>query len=397
MATEQAAPHISLKERDRRYSLIRESLKDRGLDGVITSGGNLQYMTNGIAGQVAGFLPASDEPFTLGLFRRHLSDLEPQVVIDGQDWVKDIRRSGDTASPMIERIKELHLEKGTIGLAMPGVSRQYYNQLEKGLPDAKLVDASEILNNLRCIKSEEEIAMIDKANLVFDACIEAVHRTAKPGMTGEQVVQAGIKAMWDAGGDIESTFSFNFGPTAAQNPVLADFCLTRQIQPGDIGTLTGHSEFHHYSGHSDQEISFGQPGAQHKEMFEAVLFTREAILASVKTGVTQRELMETYDAACREVGFKSSVHSQVHQYGIDVPEFPGEAFQVPDPGGKALVGSLGRVGNFTLAAGMIYSISPTIISDDGVETILGGTCLVVTDDGYHELGNRKVEMLVVDG
>ena len=38
--------------------------------------------------------------------------------------------------------------------------------------------------------------MIEAANRIFDAAIERVHEVARPGMTGAEVVQEGVKAMW---------------------------------------------------------------------------------------------------------------------------------------------------------------------------------------------------------
>ena len=161
-----------------------------------------------------------------------------------------------------------------------------------------------------------------------------------------------------------------------------------------MGTLTAHSEYGHYAGHSDQEISFGKPKALHREMFGGVQHIRDAVLKKVRDGVTQRELIDTYEIACSHTGFNASPHSQIHQYGIDVPEFPGPAFKVADSrGGK----NLGGGGNFVLRSGMIYSISPTLVAKNGADTLLGGTSLVVTDEGYRELSARKVELLVSDG
>ncbi len=48
-----------------------------------------------------------------------------------------------------------------------------------------------------------------------------------------------------------------------------------------------------------------------------------------------------------------------------------------------------------LKSGMIYSISPTVMANNGDEAVLSGTSLVVTEDGQRELGNRKLELLVV--
>ncbi len=384
--TAQNAPRISLPERDRRYAAIRAQLKDRGLDGVLVSGSNLFYLTNGLPGERNGLLPTREEPLMVAVNGRHLADLPAQVVIDSQEWVKDVR-PGNDASPIIERIRELHLEKGAIGITEPEIGHAFFTQLRSGLPDARFVDVSDIFANLRTIKSDEEVAMIEQANRVFDAGIDAVYEVARPGMLGVNVVQEGIRAMWAAGGDLDSTFGFTFGSVPKQNPVLAHLSMSRRIAEGDIGTLTAHAHFGHYGGHSDQEISFGEPKQMHRDMFDAVLHVRDEVLKQVHAGVTQGDLQETYQRACRGTGFNASPHSQMHQYGIDVPEFPGPAFKAPGE----------RARNFVLAPGMIYSISPTLVAPGSDDTLLGGTSLVVTETGYRELGDRKVELLVAKG
>ena len=395
-----ASGHVSgltLDERDRRHASVRERARERGIGCIVLSGSNLRYLSNGVPGEQSGLLATEELPMIIGIHRRWLIDIEPEVLVEAQDWISDIRRKGDDPGSVVAWINELRLERGTVGGAMGDVSRRFYGQLQKGLPDAEIVDASDILADLRSIKSPQEIALIEEANRIFDAGIDRVYRTAEPGMLGREVVQEGMNGMWDAGADVESTFDVNFGAVPAQNPALAMLCLDRKIQPGDMGTLTAHSEYHHYAGHSDQEISFGEPKQLHREMFEAVLVVREAVLAHLKPGATQRELIEVYDRMCKETGFRPAPHTQIHQYGIDVPEFPGPAYQIPDPGGDADPMNLGRVGNHTVEAGMIYSVSPTLMAPEGFDSILGGTCAVVTEDGHRQLGDRTVEMLIKTG
>ncbi|HEY8695370.1 MAG TPA: M24 family metallopeptidase [Chloroflexota bacterium] len=389
LAVSSLLPKLSVAERDRRYVRIRELLRDKGVDCAIATGSNLFYLTNGISGQRTGLLPAVDEPLMVALNGRHLADLAARVIVESQEWVSDVR-PGNDASPLIDRLHELRLEKGVIGLADGGFPHNLYTQIGKALPEATLVDVSDVFLNVRTIKSDAEVAMIEQANRVFDAGIQGLYEHVQPGMTGAQAAQEAVKAMWQAGGDLDSMVSVNFGPVAKQNPVLADLCLDRPIQWGDIATLTAHAEYGGYSGHSDQEISFGEPTPLHREMFQAALEVRDAVLAHLKPGATQGELIEVYRQACKETRFRGSPHSQIHQYGIDVPEFPGPAYNVESGGGS----EGGR--NFTLAAGMIYSISPTIVApNDTEDTILGGTSLVVTETGYRNLGDRQVEMLVV--
>lgn len=390
-AVQSALPSLSIRERDRRYKALQTALRERNVDCAIVVGSNLFYLSNGLPGERMGLFSTDELSTTVVLIGRYLVDLPVSVLQEAQDWVSDIRAAGD-AGPIVDRIKELHLEKGTLGLADRDLPIAIHQQLQRALPDAKIVDVSDIFANVRTIKGDEEVALIEQANRVFDAGIRRMFETVRPGMTGAQATQATIQGMWDAGGDLESTMSINFDAVPKQNPALADLCLTRAIRPGDVATLTAHAEYQHYAGHSDQEISFGEPSQMHKELFDAVLHVRDAVLKHVKPGSTQRELIDVYRAACKETPFRSSPHSQIHQYGIDVPEFPGPVYRIPDTGdGKGI----GTAGNFTLVPGMIYSISPTLLAPNGEDTLLGGTSLVVTETGCRDLGDRKVEMLVV--
>ena len=126
-------------------------------------------------------------------------------------------------------------------------------------------------------------------------------------------------------------------------------------------------------------------------MFESVKVVRAQVLSQVRAGTTQRAVIDAYQTACEDSGYLSSVHSQIHQYGMNIPEFPGPSFKLADEkGGRGLAGG----GNFTLTTGMIYSISPTLVDEATGDSLLGGTSLAITDDGYRELGNRDVEILV---
>jgi Xaa-Pro aminopeptidase len=384
------ATTLSLRERDRRYAAVRAELRRRGLQAVVVTGSNLQYLSDGVPRELFGVLSVDEnEPFTDILIWRALADVSIDVVREAQDWVSDIR-SGRDGVAVAARLKELRLDKAKVGYA-GALSQRVFSQIVKELPNMSLVEASDAFVNLRTIKSDEEIALIDRANVIFDKAVEQIHAKARPGMLGRELIQLGRVAIWEAGGDLDSYFSFSFGAVGSQNPILAEYALERRIEAGDIGTLTSHTIFHQYCGHSDQELAFGKPRPLHVEMFAGVVHVRDKVLKIVKPGATHRDLVDLYEEATAETGFKTSTHSQMHLYGIDVPEFPGPAFKIDDPkGGEGLGGS----GNFVLEAGMIFSISPTLINEKTGDSVLGGTSLVVTNDGYLNFGDRPVELLV---
>ena len=161
---EKVSAKLSLKERDRRYALIRAGLKEKGVDCVIVNGSNLFYLTNGVPGELYGILTVDEVPPCVIVNRRHLVDISTQVLIEAQEWVSDFR-PGTDGSAAVERIRELHLDKGTLAVA-GGLSYRFYAQLQSALSSAKIVDVSDIFTNVRTVKSEEEVALIDKANRV---------------------------------------------------------------------------------------------------------------------------------------------------------------------------------------------------------------------------------------
>jgi Xaa-Pro aminopeptidase len=385
-----ATSGLSLRERDNRYAAIRAELAKRGLKGLIVQGTHLLYLSNGVPGEMLGFLPTqSDLPFTEILMWRYLADVEKGVVLDHHPWISDLR-SGRDAMALVERLQEIGVTEGKLGYAGSLTARSA-GQIKKSLPGIELIDATEIMINARTIKSAEEIALMEKANRIFDAAIKEVHKKARPGMLGRDIDAIARTAMWAAGGDSESYGKFSFGPVGTQNPIMAEICMDREIQDGDIGILTAHAHFQHYAGHSDQVFAFGTPNPIHLEMFDAVIQVRDEVMKAVRPGATHRELVDVYEQATAKTGFKTSPHSQMHLYGLDVPEFPGPAFKIGDTKGGA---GLGGSGNFTLTEGMIYSISPTLINAVTGDLILGGTSLVVTGNGYRNLSDRKVELLV---
>ena len=193
--------------------------------------------------------------------------------------------------------------------------------------------------------------------------------------------------MWEAGGDLSSTLVSSCWPVPKRNHVLQELSMGRTIEPGDVAIVTGLARYGGYAGHNDQQICFGAPSALHREMFGAVRFLRDAILREVKPGATQSQLVQAYRSALPETGFRPSTQTQWHQYGLDVPEYPGPPLARKGEGESV---------DFVLQSGMVYSIAPAVMAPDAEDVVIGGASLLVTEDGYRELGNRPPELLFVE-
>jgi len=382
--------HLSIDERDRRYALLREALRQRGVDCAIVCASNLFYLTNGILGERLGLLPTEVIPPTVTLHWRNLVDIPPDALHEIQGWVEDLRQGND-ASALVERIRELRLEHGVIGLGLAtvlgqgGLSHVFYAELQAAFPSARFVDVSDVFLNARAIKSDEEVSMIERANDIFGTAVRAVCERVRPGMLGVRFIQEGTTAMWDAGGDLSSTLVASCGPIAVRQHVVQELSLGRTIEPGDVAILTGLARYGGYAGHGDQEICFGPPSRLRLEMIDAVRFLNDAILKHVRPGAKHSDLGSAYLSAIAETGFRPTGATDLHPYGIDAPERPSRE-------GAAW----NDRSDYELQPGMVYSISPAVMAPND-DVMIGGSSIVVTDTGYRKLVSRAIDLLSIEG
>jgi Xaa-Pro dipeptidase len=376
-------------ERDRRYRLLRERLRERGVDCAVVCASNCFYLTNGILGERLALLPTANEPPTVTLHWRNLVDIPPDALHEIQRWVEDLRQGND-ASAIVARIRELKLENGVIGLGLAnvlgqgGLSHTFYAELQSAFPSARFVDVSDIFLNTRAIKSDEEVALIEQANRLFDIAIAKVCERVRPGMLGAAFLHEGIRAMWEAGGDLSSTLVASCGPVAIRQHIVQELSLERPIARGDVAILTSLARYGGYAGHSDREIYFGQPSELQREMTEAVRFLSDSVLKQIRPRAKHSDLGAAYRDAIAETGFRPTGATDLHPYGIDVPERP--SYEGAPWNDRS---------DYQLQTGMVYSISPAVMAPND-DVMIGGTSVVVTDEGYRTLGDRRIELLSID-
>lgn len=91
------------------------------------------------------------------------------------------------AAKAVELLRGLHLERASIALELPSLPADALQVLAEGLPQARLVDAVPILDDLRAVKSEAEIRTIREATRRSLEAVAAVLRSGRDGESTEQV------------------------------------------------------------------------------------------------------------------------------------------------------------------------------------------------------------------
>ena len=185
----------------------------------------------------------------------------------------DVRhsRSGKYAEVMVERIKELKLERGRIGLIeIDPRHNDYlpvnqYNVLRQSLPDAELVFTTGFMHELVVVHSEEELRCVRKAGVLCERAMEAMVARAKPGVPEYELRAAAGAAILDGGGDIDFLI---IGSTPMAEPAMVfgnPRPSQRKLQKGDIINMELAAGYNGLSAQIGSPISSGaadRDGAQ---------------------------------------------------------------------------------------------------------------------------------------
>ena len=193
MDENKSMPELSNKEKERRWSLVRNKLKENGLSALIVYGGTqlgvpLHYLTQ-VWGTKMNMLifPVDADPVLL--IPSNTIQTSRRLVEQGC-WIpeENIRLSPNPASDAAKHIIALKLQEDQIGIDSfrfwPVYEHQTFSEL---CPRAQLVEAHRLFGEIRGPKSDEELALIKKAIGISDLAHYTFLANLKPGFTEIEV------------------------------------------------------------------------------------------------------------------------------------------------------------------------------------------------------------------
>jgi Xaa-Pro aminopeptidase len=302
LAANDAFPMFSDAEMGQRFARVRAEMARREVDallvyghtGIGTSVGqvNLQYLAR-YAAVVETFLvvPLNGEPTLLVAIPYHVANAR------AISCVKDIR-SGDALGNAIGRLKELGLGQGSIGLVGPGavshmgptLFHEQWVRLTSGLPDAKLHNATEWFDELRLIKSDEEIAVLRHAGALTDIAHEEVFRLTQEGVTPRELRRAMDTIAARAG----ATYPFgHIGAISMSEPdgYYPDFYpVDAPIEPGSLLMTEFALGFGNYWAKLWGSYFVGEPTADYQRLFEVAAAVHDNLERGLKPGLTGKDV-----------------------------------------------------------------------------------------------------------
>ena len=285
-----------------------------GADAVlITSGVNVRYLT-GLASSNAAVLVPANGPAVLatdsryaGTAGRECQDVELVIERDVAPSLVDSALAGGLRAIAFEdRVMTVHT----------------YRELSAaGQDDLKLVGAGSAVDELRMVKDEDEIAMLDRACSITGQAFSAVLDRLCPGVTEREYAIALERTMIDLGAD---GLAFDSIVASGPNGAIPHHTPTsRRFEPGDMVTVDCGAQCAGYHADMTRTVAIGNPADWQREIYQIVA---EAQAAGVAAALPGAEVMDV-DAVARDMiaaaGHAEHFgHGLGHGVGLEIHEAP---------------------------------------------------------------------------
>ncbi len=165
---------------------------------------------------------------------------------------------------------------------------------------AEVVDATDVVGNVRKLKSPQEMAIIRTAARIGDIGMQAGVAAVRPGVTELEVYGEIVRAMSQVGGEVASIpVPVASGVKSACMHALAS---TRKILPGDVVNIDVCGVYHRYHSNLARTVCVGEPQPEVMRYLDAVTGIKAELAALIRPGLPVKELLETAAAYYRDTG-----------------------------------------------------------------------------------------------
>ncbi|MQX88939.1 M24 family metallopeptidase [Sinorhizobium meliloti] len=311
---------LAFSEAEHRLRLenVRKVMDERNLDVLlVTSPPNITYLSGyqsfGSGWYSCMILSREGEP-TLHM---HALEIGPAMLTS---WVEDIRTVpwsyiDSAASDLVAILKERRVERRRIGLETrrPGLSVNVYEELKRMLPDATLVDASNVVAQPRMIKSSAELEYMRKSSEITLKALATVTAVIRAGITDNHIAAVLYHTLIKEGSEY---FSIQPIVSAGQRNCFGHTTFRRTpIHSGETVALEFGAAFQRYTSAVFHTVAVGKPSAIVEKRARVINETLDLLFHAVKPGRSCHDVAREIGGGMSEISGDPSP-SQVYGYSI---------------------------------------------------------------------------------
>lgn len=383
-----AKEDFTLAEFAARLGRVRALMAERGLDWLIAiHPGSIHWLTGSDAKSYQEFqcllIGAESQPLIVLTRQGEVNEFEACSIADEVQGFG----GGETEDPIaaFATLARKHKLIGKrIGLEVPSfyLHPYHYLALRDLLGADRIIDASDLIADLKLVKSPAEIGYIRAAACLCDKGLERFIADLAPGKS--ELALAG--AVYDTllasdSGIAASPINLVSGPRSAFSHGAP---TERRLAPGDFGNIEFGATWRRYTATIGRQFALGKPSPRMRELYDTVRRASDAMIAEIRAGVPATL---PHEAAKRIIGDKGLEAHRVHLSGYSLgPGFPPSWAE-----SLALIGKSPH----RLEAGMVVTVEPPVfIGEEGLGARIIDNVLV-TETGCELLSGVSRDLIIV--
>jgi len=329
-----------MNERVKRFKKI---LKEKGLDGfIVTSPVNIYYLTGfrGVSATEREAIlvvnPSKVILITGRLYKHEASRLKSKSldvkIADERNQINQFIKS---------TITSLRGLTPKVGFEEHDLKYSEFKHFTKLLKGIKLIPVKHLIEDLRIIKSDEEIKNIERAQVISQKAFDQVIKTIKVGQTEAEIAEKLEKIIKNFGGQ---GLAFESIVASGPNSALPHYVTgKRRIKKGDVLLFDFGAKYKNYCADLSRTIFLGRARDEQRNIYDHVQTSQNMAIAKICDGLAAKEAFGYIDRHFKKHKIHQYfLHSLGHGIGLEVHEKP----------------SLSKQSKAKLAEGMIFSIEP---------------------------------------
>lgn len=274
--------------------------------------------------------------------------------------------------------EEKHIEK--VYTETERLSVSLLSQFKKTFSPVKVTPSTRLenkTNELRMVKTPEEIQCIKKAQQIAEDAFEHILTFIRPGVTEKRIALELDFYMLSHGAEALSfeTIAVTGKKTSMPHGVPDDTI----VETGDFITMDFGAVYKGYHSDMTRTVAVGEVSAEQRKIYEIVLSAQKAALDILKKGVSCKEA----DKAARDIITNAGYgdyfgHGTGHGVGIEIHESP----------------NLSPRSEAKLEVGNIVTVEPGIYIPNKFGVRIEDMALI-TEEGYENLTNTPKELIIL--
>jgi Xaa-Pro aminopeptidase len=335
---ERLTPSVSDRELERRWKAVREQMKEQRIDVLVVQndnewlGGYVRWFIDlpaKTAYPITVIFPVDDEMTTITCGGKPPGDFGPPAwALRGvktrltAPYFRTLFYSNTyDAEATVNILKSK--KKAKVGIVGKGMmSATFFEYLKQNLPQATLVEATDLVDRIKAIKSDEEIGLIKQTAALQDEAMEYAKKVIQPGRRDFEIVADIIHKVTQLGSEEQYVLGGS-GRPGTPVPMQKRRLQNRVVREGDLFNLMIEVNG---PGGMYTEIAriycLGKVPSELEDTLGLARETQKVTLRLLKPGADPAEILRANNEFLAKKGFPPETRLYAHGQGYDLVERP---------------------------------------------------------------------------